>query len=125
MQWDLGIQGMGVLVALSLAMGVITYLLAGRARNLWYWLMGSAAAFVAGLLTSEGLFGWATEEDLQPNIDGLSFDEVLLFTLLAAVVAGVVSRMVLRRTHRGERSVEGHDTSRRHFGGGAPMAKTS
>lgn len=80
---------------------------------------------MAGLLTSEGLFGWATEADLQPNIDGLSFDEVLLFTLLSVIAAGVVARLVLRRSRRGERGAEGHDTSRRHFGGGAPMAKTS
>ncbi len=125
MQWDLGIQGMGVLLAMSLAMGVITYLIAGTGRTLWCWLIGSAAAFVAGLLTSEGLFGWATEEDLQPNIDGLSFDEVLLFTLLSVIVAGVVARLVLRRPHRGGRGVEGHDTSSRHVGGGTPMAKTS
>jgi hypothetical protein len=52
---------------------------------------------VSGLVTSQIWFGWATEEDLQPNIDGLSFDEVLLFGLLGGVVGVVVTRVVARR----------------------------
>jgi hypothetical protein len=39
---------------------------------------GAAAFFGAGVFISEILFGRATETELQPNIDGLSFDEVLL-----------------------------------------------
>ncbi len=42
-------------------------------------------------------FGWATEEDLQPNIDGLSFDETLLFGLLAGIASVVITRYVTRR----------------------------
>jgi hypothetical protein len=51
---------------------------------------------VGGLLTSEVWLGWATERDLQPNIDGLSFDEVLLFDLVSGVVAVLVTRYVTR-----------------------------
>ena len=45
-------------------------------------------------------FGWATEEDLQPNIDGLSFDEVLLFGLLAGIASVLITRYVARRHRR-------------------------
>src|SRR5512132_4157559 len=77
-QWDLGLQGLGLLISMSLGLGVITQLVAGRATTRWLWLIAAAGYFVGGLFVSEVLFGWATQEELQPNIDGLSFDEVLL-----------------------------------------------
>jgi hypothetical protein len=43
------------------------------------------------------VFGWATEADLQPNIDGLSFDEVLL-GLFIAVPAVLVARFLVGRS---------------------------
>lgn len=62
-------------------------------------LIAAGSFFVAGLLTSEVWFGWATEEDLQPNIDGLSFDEALLLGLLAGSASVVLARYILRRRH--------------------------
>jgi hypothetical protein len=47
------------------------------------------------------MFGWATVEDLLPNIDGLSFDEVLLIGLIPGIVAVVVTWYVTRRAHAG------------------------
>ncbi len=94
MEWDLGLQGVAVLLAMSLAFGVLAQLIAGRATTRWLWLIAAATFFVAGLLTSEVWFGWATEEDLQPNIDGLSFDEVLLFGLLAGVASVLITRYI-------------------------------
>jgi hypothetical protein len=41
-----------------------------------------------------------TEEDLQPNIDGLSRDEVLLIGLVPVAVAVVVTRWMARRHAR-------------------------
>ena len=75
---------------------------ARRAQPRWLWLATSGAYFVAGLLVSEWWFGWATEEELQPNVDGLSVDEVQLVSLLG-LVAAVVTRIVLAR--RARRSV--------------------
>lgn len=90
MQWDLGLQGLALLGAISLGFGVVAALFVGgdRVHRLWATAITSVACFGVGVLTSEWLFGWATEEDLQPNIDGLSRDEVLLSSLLttAAVV---------------------------------------
>jgi hypothetical protein len=36
------------------------------------------------MFISEVWFGWATQEELQPNIDGRSFAEVLLIGLFQA-----------------------------------------
>lgn len=100
MQWDLGLQGLGLLIAMSFGFGVIAQLVAGRATTRWLWLLAAAAYFIGGLFTSEVWFGWATQEELQPNIDGLSFDEVLLFGLVSGIVTVLVAWLVTRRTRR-------------------------
>jgi len=100
MQWDLGLQGLAVLGAISLGFGVFAGLVVGKGWR--FRLLATAtttvACFVVGLITSEVLFGWATEEDLQPNIDGLSRDEVLLASLLTTAAVVLVMRFF---THRG------------------------
>jgi hypothetical protein len=96
-QWDLGLQGLGLLVGMSLVFGVFAQLVVGRFTTRWMWLIGAAVYFVGGLFTSEVLFGWATEAELQPNIDGLSFDEVLLFSLIPGILIVVATWYVTRR----------------------------
>jgi hypothetical protein len=97
MEWDLGLLGLATLLVMALGFGLLAQLLAGRGTTRWLGLIVSAVYFVAGLLTSELWFGWATDEDLQPNIDGLSFDEVLLVGLLAGVVAVAITRYMTKR----------------------------
>ena len=97
MQWDIGLQGLGVLILMSLGFGVIAQLVAGRATTRWLWMIAGAAYFVGGLFISEVWFGWATEVDLQPNIDGLSFDEVLLIGLVPGILSVLITRYVTRR----------------------------
>jgi hypothetical protein len=100
MQWDLGLAGLGMLLALSVTFGIIAQLVVGRVTTRWLWLIASATYFVAGLFISEVMFGWATEADLQPNIDGLSFDEVLLFGLVPGILVVLVTWYVARtRVH--------------------------
>lgn len=99
MHWDLGPQGAALLLGMSFAFGAIAQLVAGRQTTHWLWLISATTYLVAGLLTSEVWFGWATEEDLQPNIDGLSFDEVLLIGLLAGTASVLVTRYISHR-HR-------------------------
>ena len=99
MQWDLGMQGLGLLILMSLGFGAIAHLVARRATNRWLWLIAAAGYFVGGLFISEVWFGWATQQDLQPNIDGLSFDEVLLFGLVPGIVAVLVTWYLTRHTH--------------------------
>lgn len=100
MEWDLGLQGIGVLAGLSVGFGLLSIVvLWNRATP---WLSGTAGAvvyFVAGLLISEAWFGWATAEDLQPNIDGLSFDEVLLAYPVGIVLLLAVRYLLGRRTY--------------------------
>ncbi|MGH8927242.1 MAG: hypothetical protein ACRDWH_02735 [Acidimicrobiia bacterium] len=101
MQWDLGLQGLGLLIAMSFGFGVIAQLVVGRAATRWLWLVASAAYFVGGMFISEVWFGWATQEELQPNIDGLSFDEVLLIGLVPGIVTVLGTWYVTRRSrHR-------------------------
>lgn len=99
MEWDLGLTGIGVLFAMSLAFALLAQLIGGRTMP-WMWLIGGGTFFVAGLLISEVWFGWATEEELQPNYDGLSFDETLLAVAPSLAVVLVV-RWSIRRRRRG------------------------
>ena len=100
MEWDLGFLGLATLLGMALAFGLLAELIAGKATTPWLWLIGSGVYFVSGLLISEGWFGWASEEDLQPNIDGLSFDETLL-ALLPAIAAVIITRRLTKRSGRG------------------------
>jgi hypothetical protein len=96
MQWDLGWQGIGVLAGLSVGFGILTQLFFLSVRTWWAGILGAALFFVAGLLISEAWFGWATEEQLQPNIDGLSFDEVLLIGFGIGIPLLLVARFLAR-----------------------------
>jgi len=101
MQWDLGLQGLAVLVLMSLGFGVIAQLAVGRLTTRWLWAIAGATYFVAGLFISEIWFGWATGTELQPNIDGLSFDEVLLIGLVPGILAVIATwYATTNRQHR-------------------------
>lgn len=100
MQWDLGLQGVALLLGMSVAFGALAQLVAGRGTTHRLWLVAASTFLITGLLTSEVWFGWATEKDLQPNIDGLSFDEVLLIGLLAGIASVLVTRY-LSHQHAG------------------------
>jgi hypothetical protein len=95
-EWDLGAAGVGLLVAMSIGFGLIAHIVAGRGTTRWMWSIGAGTFFVVGLLISEAWFGWATEEDLQPNYDGLSFDETLL-AIFPSIVIVLIARRVIRQ----------------------------
>ena len=95
MEWDLGWQGLGTLLVLSVAFGVFTQAVFWGRASLWLGVIAGAISFVVGLFISEVMFGWATEADLQPNIDGLSFDEVVLGFLLGGALV-LVGRFLVR-----------------------------
>lgn len=102
MQFDLGLTGLGILVVISLAFGVVAQLLLGRrAGTNWLWLIGAAGWFIGGLFASEVVWGTATEEELQPLIDGLFLDESLLGGLIGGVAAVAITLLLTGgRTHR-------------------------
>jgi hypothetical protein len=97
MQWDLGLQALAIVSALSLGFGAVAHLIVGRA-NRWTWLIGAVAYFAGAVFVSEVLFATATEAELQPQIDGLSFDEALLGGLVVGLVAVVVTWFLGRQT---------------------------
>ncbi len=96
MQWDLGLQALGTLLAMSLIFGVFAAAVFWGRSAWWIGIVATAAFFVLGIVISEVWFGWATEEDLQPNIDGLSFDEVLLIGYPVTVAVALVLRYLMR-----------------------------
>ena len=100
MEWDLGLSGAAYLLAMSVTFGVLAQAVAGRVTTSWVWLIATAGFFALGLFISEVLFGWATEEDLQPNIDGLSRDEVLLGAIPGIAAVLLARRWGARRHHR-------------------------
>ena len=102
MTWDLGIAGLGLLAGMSLAFGVIAQWIVGKRPTRWLWILAATAYFLAGILVSEVWFGWATGRELQPNIDGLSFDEVQLVTLTGLVAALIARYLVRRSPHTGQ-----------------------
>jgi hypothetical protein len=57
MRWDLGLQGLGLLIVMSLGFGMIAQLVVGRATTRWLWLIAAAGYFIGGLFVSEVWFG--------------------------------------------------------------------
>jgi hypothetical protein len=98
-QFDIGLEGLGVLALMSLVFGVIAQILLARSSTPWVGLIGGIGYFVGGLLVSEVMFGWATVEELQPNIDGLSFDEALFGGLVTGILAAGLTWYFARRSH--------------------------
>jgi hypothetical protein len=97
-QFDLGLQGLAILVGVSLVFGLLAQVVLGRGTTRWMWLIGAVAWFVGGLIASEVVWGTATEEELQPIIDGLAFDESLLGGLIVGVPVVLVTWFVARRS---------------------------
>src|SRR5512134_2065347 len=89
MEFDLGIQGLGILAGMAVVAGLIAQVLPGGGTR-WIGLIVGVAAFIGGLFVSEVMFAGATEEEIQPVIDGLAFDEAMLGTLVVGVVALIV-----------------------------------
>jgi hypothetical protein len=103
MDWDLGFRGIGLLLLMSIAFAAIAQLVMWRVTTHSLWLIAGLSYFVSGLFVGEVWFGWATEEDLQPNIDGLSFDEVLLIAPLFGILAVVATWLATRHDWPGHR----------------------
>jgi phosphatidylserine synthase len=93
MEFDLGLQGLAILLGFALGAGLIAQFL-GRPGTPWAWLIAAAATFLGGLFVSEVMFAGYTEAEIQPVIDGLAFDEAMFGSLIAGIVAIVVTRFV-------------------------------
>lgn len=116
MEWDLGPQGLALLGAMSLGFGAFVGLVMGKgvAQRLVAGAITAVSCFGVGLVISEVMFGWATEEELQPNVDGLSRDEVLLSSVLTTLLVMLVLRFLARRKAGSPQHVGRHTIGRRH-----------
>ena len=103
MEWDVGFRGLGLLAIMAAGFAAVAQLLMWRATTHRLWIIAGTTYFLSGLFVSEVWFGWANEEDLQPNIDGLSFDEVLLLASLFGVAAVAATWLASRRRGAGRR----------------------
>lgn len=113
MTWDLGLQGISVLLAMALASGAVATLTSGNGlrHRIHTGIATAVACSAIGVFTSAVWFGWATEEDLQPNIDGVSFDEVLLSVLVTTAVAITIARRIAHRPAKTPKHLPGHARS--------------
>jgi len=103
MNFDLGLQGLALLIVPALAFGLVAQLIAWNSATYWMWLIGAVAWFVGGLFASEVLYGSeVTEQNLQPLIDGLLWDEALIGGLVTGAVAVLVTWFATKG-HRAER----------------------
>ena len=97
MDYDLGLQGLALLIIPALAFGLVAQLIVWRSATHWMWLIGAIAWFAGGLFASEVLFGAeTTEANLQPLIDGLLWDEALIGGFVTGVVAVVITWFATR-----------------------------
>ena len=95
MQFDLGLQGLAILAACSLGFGLVAQFV-GRSAGRWMWLIAGLGWFVGGLFVSEVMFATATEDEIQPIIDGLAFDESLLGGLVVGTIAALLTWFLTR-----------------------------
>jgi hypothetical protein len=95
MEFDLGLTALGVLAVLSIGFGALAYLV-GKPGSRWEFPIAVAGYFAGGLFVSEVMFAGATEDELQPIIDGLAFDEALLGGLVVGLVVAFVTRRLTR-----------------------------
>jgi hypothetical protein len=98
-QFDLAVEGLGLLIVISLAFGAISQLVLGRGTTHWLWLVGAGAYFIGGLVASEVVWGTLTVDDIQPIIGGLAFDESLLGGLVLGIPVVLVTWYFTRHGH--------------------------
>ena len=100
MNVDLGVQGWALLIIPALVFGAIAQAIFWKTGPRWLWLAGAVAWVVGGFVASEVIFGAeTTEENLQPLIDGLLWDEALLGGMIVGLIAVFSSVLMVRRRH--------------------------
>jgi hypothetical protein len=102
MNYDLGLQGLALLIIPAIAFGLVAQLIVWRSATHWMWLIGAVAWFIGGLFASEVLYGSeVTEQNLQPLVDGLLWDEALIGGLVTGLIVVLVTWFATR-SHRTE-----------------------
>ena len=96
MQYDLGSTAQVILIFFAVGFGAVAQLVLGDRATRWVWLTGALGWLVGAVFMSEVLFATATEDEIQPIIQGLAFDEALLGGLIGGLVAVTATWLVAR-----------------------------
>ena len=81
----------------ALGFGAVAQLIVGDRASRWLWVVAAAGWVVGAVFMSEVLFATATQDEIQPIIDGLAFDEALLGGLVGGVVAAAATWAATRQ----------------------------
>ncbi len=95
-QYDLGSTAQVILIFFAIGFGAVAQLVMGKRATGWLWLTGALGWIAGSVFVSEVLFATATEEEIQPIVDGLAFDEALLGGLVGGLLAVVATWLVAR-----------------------------
>jgi hypothetical protein len=107
MAWDLGIEGLLVLAALSIGVGLLAQLVSGPHAPTWLWVRVSAVYFVVGAWITDAWFGWATT-------DQLTLEDMFLVGLAPIPAVVLVTRAVYRGHGRRWRRADQPPRAHRH-----------
>jgi hypothetical protein len=97
MQFDLGSTAQVIVAFFALGFGAVAQLIVGDRASRWLWVVSAAGWVVGAVFMSEVLFASATQDEIQPIIDGLAFDEALLGGLVGGVVAAAATWAATRQ----------------------------
>jgi chorismate synthase len=97
MQFDLGSTAQVIVAFFALGFGAVAQLIVGDRASRWLWVVAAAGWVVGAVFMSEVLFASATQDEIQPIIDGLAFDEALLGGLVGGVVAAAATWAATRQ----------------------------
>ena len=102
MEYDLGSTAQIILIFFAVGFGAVAQLILGKRATRWVWLTGAIGWLLGAVFVSEVLFATATEDEIQPIVDGLAFDEALLGGLVGGLVAVAATWLVARLSRRPE-----------------------
>ncbi len=106
MQFDLGSTAQVILIFFAIGFGAVVQLILGDRATRWVWLTGALGWLIGGLFMSEVMFATATEDEIQPIIQGLAFDEALLGGLVGGLVAVAATWLAARSVLRPRPTVQ-------------------
>jgi len=98
MHVDLGLQGLGILVTISLAFGLAAQLMLARVTSRWIGIIGGLGWLVGGFVASEVIFGGRSGGDIA-LVDGLAFHQSLIGGFVVGMGAVIVTWAVTDRPH--------------------------
>jgi hypothetical protein len=101
--WDLGLEGLLLLAAASIGVGLVTQLVFAPSAPLRLWITVSVVYFVVGVWITDAWFGWTTTDEL-------SFEDLLLIALAPMPAVVLVTRSIVGK--HAPRATKAHKPAR-------------